>query len=448
VTSLVSAHDARLDVSVSKSGYEQSSPLTGQVNNDQTSAQERLSIYLPKNFRTDFHYRVLNNASTLTELGAPASRELSDDAEDVEAIVSHRLYQSLDSRYIFLRSKRDSSGGDSISTSNTLGADYSKVIPRGRVFAGLNLSTILTDSSGQTDIASEPHPAIVVQPPGTFLLDQQNVVQASLVVFLRSPLPPFQLVRLVEGADYTVTLVGNRLRVDVFVLPPGFIVPGTYDFVVSCSLRTGTFEQRMNSLGFNTSVQLLDDMLVPYYSYLAVRTDVLAGVFPGIPLNSTTNTIGLNFVDGPWHAMGEFQSLDWDVSPYRQWRGQVQYTGSVRPSLRVYGSADYLNRYYPDGTSVNAPGTYTEEDVSISGSVQMDLLSRTLMFSVGGSYSRSLGTVESSGYALNSAFTWNIGKLELSSGFDAYGSDSQAAASTPYNRTHQYFFIRVLRRIF
>ena len=220
--------------------------------------------------------------------------------------------------------------------------------------AGLNLGTILTDSTGQTDIPSEPHPATPV--PGSFLLDQQDVDPATLSVFLRSPLPPFQTIRLTGNVDYTVTPVANRLQVTVVQLPPQFVVPGTYDFVVSYSLTTGTFEQRMNTYALNASVQLLDNMLTPYYSYLAVRTQILSGVFPGVPLDSTTNTVGLSFLDGPWRALGEFQSLAWDVSPYQQWRWEVQYTGSIDPTLRVYATANSLYRYYPNGTSVDPTG--------------------------------------------------------------------------------------------
>jgi hypothetical protein len=376
----------------------------------------------------------------------PQERELEDDAQDLEAVISHRLYQSLDSRYVFLRAERDSSGGDSTSVSNSLGFDYSKLIARGRVMAGLHLGTVLTDSTGQTDIPSEPHPAVPV--PGNFLLGQPNVDQASLSIFLRSPIPPFPIIPLVENVNYTVTLVATRLQIDVFTLPPQFVVPGTYDFVASYSLTTGTFEQRMNTVGFNTSVQLLDNMLTPYYSYLAIRTELLSGAFPSVPLDSTTNTIGLTFTDGPWRALGEFQSLAWDVSPYHQWRAEAQYTGSIDPTLRLYGTANYLYRYYSKGTSYDEPMPYSETNVSLSGSVQKDFLARSLMFSAGGSYTRMLGLVDSNAYALNSALTWRIGRLELSAGVDAYGSRSQGDASAQYNRTHQYYFLKLLRRIF
>jgi hypothetical protein len=446
VTSLVDIRTVRLYVTASKSEFDQQSLLSGRLTNDQFSFQERLSAYLPKNFRADFYYRILNNTSTITDLVVPQERELEDDSEDLEAVFSHRLYQSLDSRYVFLRAQRDSSGGDSTSVSNSLGFDYGKLIPRGRVLVGLHLGTILTDSSGQTDIPSEPHPAVPV--PGTFLLGQPNVDQASLSVFLRSPVPPFPLVPLVENVNYTVTLVATRLEIDVFTLPPQFVVPGTYDFVVSYSLATGTFEQRMNTVGFNTSVPFLDNMLTPYYSYLAIRTQLLSGAFPGVPLDSTTNTVGLNFMDGPWRALGEFQSLDWDVSPYRQFRGEVQYTGSIDPTLRVYGTAYYLYRYYWNGTSYDEPNPYSETNVSLTGSVQKDFLARSLTFSAGGSYTRMLGLVDSNAYALNSALTWRIGRLELSAGVDAYGSASQGNAPAQYNRANQYYYLKLLRRIF
>jgi hypothetical protein len=447
VTGLVDVKTVRLNVTASKSEYDQESLLAGQLANDQFSFQERLSAYLPMNFRADFYYRILNNTSTISEPGVPGPRELTDDAQDLEAIFSHRLYQSLDSRYVFLRATRDSSGGDSTSVSNSIGVDYTKLIARGRVMAGVNLATILTDSSGQTDIPSEPHPGINVQPPGVFTLDQLNADPSSLQVFLRSPLPPFQLIRLAD-ADYDVRLDANRLEISVYVLPPGFAVPGIYDFVVSYSLPTGTFEQRMNTYGFNTSVQLLDNMLTPYYSFLAVRSSVLSGVFPGVPLDSTTNTVGLTFLDGPWRALGEFRSLDWDVNPYRQWRTEVQYSGSVDPTLRLYGTADYLYRYYPQGTSVDSPIAYSEQDITLSGSLQKDFLARALMLSAGGSYSRVLGLVDSNAYSLNSAVTYRIGKLELSAGIDLYGSDTQGTTGGQYNRNHQYYYIKVLRRIF
>ena len=445
---MVDVHHARLDVTASQSDYEQHSPFSGRLENDQRHVEERLSVNLPLNFRTDFLYRVLNNTSTSTTPLAPAPRELSDDSEDLEAVFSHRLYQSLDSRYVFLRSERTSTGGDSLAVSHTLGADYGKTIPRGRILAGVNLSTIHTDSTGRTDVSSEPHPAVPVPtPPGGFVLGQPNVDRSSVAIFVRSPIPPFDVIRLVEGIHYDVTQVGATLEIHVFLLPPP-LLPGTYDFVASYSLTTGTFELRTNSTGFHTSVRLLDDLLTPYYRYLAVRSEVLSGFFPGTPLDSTTNTLGLAVSRGPWRAYGEVESLEWEVSPYRQWRAGAQYTGTLDPTLRLYGTADYLHRYYPEGSSAGVTTPYSEDSTTLTGSIQKELVSRTLLLSAGGSYSKVTGLVDSDAWALDAAMSYTIGKLELAAGFDVYSAGTQGVGGGRNDRDHQYYFIKIRRRIF
>jgi hypothetical protein len=288
---------------------------------------------------------------------------------------------------------------------------------------------------------------LVPTPPGAFVLTQQNVDQDTLIVYLRSPVPPFETIRLVEGINYVVTLVGNTLEINVFLLPPPFL-PGTYDFVASYSLTTGTFELRTNSAAFHTSVSVLDDLLTPYYRYLAVRSEVLSGVFPGIPMDSTTNTLGLTFQKGPWRALGQYESLDWEVSPYQEWRGEVQYTGSIDPTLRVYGNAGYQHRHYPHGSSAGEPEPYTEQSATVSASVQKEFLSRTLMLSAGGSFSRVLGLVDSNAYALDSSITYKIGRIELSAGVDFYGAQTRGFGGGQYDRAHQYYYIKVRRRFF
>ena len=70
------------------------------------------------------------------------------------------------------------------------------------------------------------------------------------------------------------------------------------------------------------------------------------------------------------------------------------------------------------------------------------------MFSAGGAYTKVLGLVDSNAYALNSALTWRIGKLDFSAGVDAYGSNSQGQTGGQYNRTHQYYYLKLVRRIF
>jgi hypothetical protein len=152
-------------------------------------------------------------------------------------------------------------------------------------------------------------------------------------------------VHLAEGAHYAVAAVGDFLEITVFALPPAFIVPGTYDITVSYALATGTFELVTDSYGVNVSVPFLDNMLTPYADYIAVRSDVVAGAFPGVNPDSTTYTLGLSFVDGPWRALAEYQSLDWAISPYQSWKAEVQYVGAIAAATRIYATGTYLHRY-------------------------------------------------------------------------------------------------------
>jgi hypothetical protein len=224
-------------------------------------------------------------------------------------------------------------------------------------------------------------------------------------------------------------------------------VPGTYDLTVSYSLATGTFELLTHSYGFNVSVPLLDNLITPYADYVAVRSDVLSGAFPGMFPDSTTYTLGLSFLDGPWRALAEYQNLDWAVSPYQSWKGEVQYVGTIATSSRVYATGTYLHRYYPNGSSSQASDPYSDATATVSGNLQQDFLSRTLSLAAGASYSRLSGRVDGYAYSANASLTWKIGKLDLIGGASAYGSQTQAFTYTQYDRAHQFYYFR-LRRVF
>lgn len=95
-------------------------------------------------------------------------------------------------------------------------------------------SAFTTTTNDQFDVIDEPHSAVPV--PGSFTLEQQNVDAGSIVVLVQSPLPPYELITLVENVHYAVIPAGNFFQIQIFALPPQFVVPGTYDFSVSYSL--------------------------------------------------------------------------------------------------------------------------------------------------------------------------------------------------------------------
>jgi hypothetical protein len=448
---LVDLQTARLTSTVTHDNITQETGAR-RFENDQISWYEVLNLYFPRHFRSDISYRIQNYENTIPVGFTGQDQTLSTVNKIFELDVIHRLYESLDSTYTYVNNSRTSPSGDIDFISNSLSFNYNKLIPRGRFLAGLNLGRSRTDNVGQVDIVDESHPAVPV--PGFFTLAQPNVDPQSVVVFLRSPLPPFNVIRLVLGVDYTLTPVANRLEVQIVTLPPQFALPGTYDFTVSYSLTTGTFELQTDDVGYNVSVDLLDAMLTPYYGYVAIRSKVLSGVFPGVPLDSTTRTLGLRFYRGPLRAVAEYQNLQWNVSPYRAYRLEAQYVNSLNPTTRCYANGSYVHKYFPQGTSLTVQEAYTDDTLSAAGSIQKQIPSSGLFFSVGAVLSRLRGRVNGMAYSLNSSLTWRVGKMDMTAGAIAEhsatepGNDFSTGADFSNERLHRYLYLNLRRQFF
>lgn len=441
---LVKWRRVQLHSSLSKNTFDQETLGTNRFENDQFVWYERLTARLPWHFRTNLSHRWQDSESIISNAAAAQARTLSDKSKNLQFDLIHKLYRSLDTTYTFRRGARTSFAGETTALSNALALNYTKSIPRGRILAGTSLGRTETDNRGQVDIVDEPHSGVAV--PGVFTLQQQNAEPTSIEVFLRSPLPPFETVRLVEGVHYTKIPAQNTFEIQVFALPPEFVVPEAYDFFVTYSLLTGDFELRTDTFGGNASVQLFDNLLTPYFGYVTVRSDVLAGVFPGIPVDSTTYTTGLLVHRGPVRARGEYQKLEWEVSPYEAWKAEVQYVSALTPTTSVYATTAYLNKHYPQGLSAFVDRAFTEETVSVSGSIQKRLL-RDMYASTGGSYSWRQGLVDSNAYSLNAALMWRIGRTDLTVGASAYGADTTGAGVISTEREHQYFYVRLRRKL-
>jgi len=451
---LVDLQTARLTSTVTQNDITQETGDSRSFENDQTAWYEVLNLYFPKNFRSDLSYRIQNNENTIPVGFSGQDRTLSDVYKTFELDVINRLYESLDSTYTHVNNWRTSPAGDTDFTLNSLAFNYNKLVPRGRFLAGLNLGRSRTDTVGQVDIVDESHPNISVPVPGTFTLDQQNVDRQSIIVFTRSLVAPFNVIRLVEGPDYILTPIANTYEVQIVSLPFPFILPGSFSFTVSYSLTTGTFDLQTDDIGYNVSVDLLDNLLTPYYAFVAIRSKVLSGVFPGVPLDSTTRTLGLRFYRGPLRGVAEYQTLQWNVSPYRATRLEAQYVSSVSPTARVYATGTYLHKYYPQGTSLALQEAYTDDTISAAGSFQKQIPSSGLMFSVGGVLSRLRGRVDGSAYSFNSSLSWRVGLMDMTAGATAErsgtesGNDFVTGPDFSNERAHQYLYFNLRRSFF
>lgn len=437
---------ARLTSSVTQDIFDQTRDDTDRYDTDQFNGWELLSVDLPWNFRTDVSYRHRDDDSTVDDgSGGDPERRYKNDGDNVQADLIHRLYESLDSRYRFVWDSRDSTGGSTELLSHGLNLDYSKSIPWGRFLAGTSLGRSDMDNSGFGDVVGDSYSSTAV--PGTFTLRQTGVDVDSIVVFLRSPLPPFGAVELVEGVHYVVNTAVEPFEVQMIALPDEFAVPGSYEFVLNYSLLSGDYELRTDYGGASVSLDLFDNLVSPYFRYLAQRTDVLRGVYPGYLVDSDNYTAGLRLLYGPWRGRVEYQLLEWYVRPYRAVRTEAQYVGEVTRTLTAYATVAWLNRHYSASQAPYTQAALTEDIWTLSGTLTKEILPRDLTASVGGSWSHLSGLTDSDAWSANSSLTWHIGRLDIGLSVTAFGSNSKADYRSDFERDHEYVAITIRRQL-
>lgn len=438
-----------LSSNLAKNIFTQEDPLAASVENDLISWDERLTAKLPLNFRTELSYNYQKNDFTTGATETLPESNLSNTSKRAELDIIHKLYQSLSNTYTLRHNSLTSSAGDTEETSHSLTTSYNKIIPGGMLLAGLNLSRAVTDSTGQTTVASEPHASVAV--PGSFVINDQLVAPETVRIFLKSPLEPFELILLEENIHYMVSPLGSTLQINVINLPSQFVVPGTYEFLVTYDLISGNFKFLMETAGYNISLNLFNHMLNPYFNHTNVKSKVLSGNFTGVPVDSTLYALGVIFQKAPFQAMAEYQNFDSNISPYSAWRGEVSYTNNITETTRVSSTAAYSDTNYPRGRSIEEGQQLTLTTTSLSANIQKQLLSKDLSFSAGGAYSYTRGQINGTTYSLNSSLMWKIGRLVFSLGASAFDSITESTGSATTIRTeriHQYYYINMKRKIF
>ncbi len=436
----------RLDSRLARYELSQQSPLSGRLETDQLSWTEQMSLDLPAHFRTRLHYFYDDSESRFpgSRIGGPD--RYATLARSGQFQLLHQLYQSLDSSYTYRRDDRDSFGGGSEATSHALRFNYNKKIDRGSVLLGASLGRGELHNLGRNDVAAESHPATPV--PGSFQLAQTNVDRATIAIYLRSPLAPFENVLLTEGVHYTLTQIGDIFEVDVIALPPQFAVPGDYDFRVAYSLEVGDYRLRSDTQAYSASVHLFDNLLTPFASYANVRSEMISGDFPGTSPDSTTWAGGLLVDKAPIHVRVEYRDVEWDLSPYDEWVGEIRYIDALSPTTNINSTLSYRRREFPNGRpGFAAPGLVEEREYA-SANLRQLLADRRLVLTIGGSYARTHGLYDTTAQGANVTLSWRVGKLNFAAGANLTDSDTEGIGLVTSSRSHRYYYLRLRRELF
>jgi len=421
---------------------DQTAPLSGRLQTSQLTWEELLDVDLPYRLHADGVWRYRDDSSRSDQSLAGLS-DLESTRRELEAGLEHQLYESLQSRYRFRHYTSNTSFGDSTTLGHELGLNYIKHVPEGFLLLDSTLGRNDTTTTGQVAVAEERHPAIAV--PGRFLLNNADVDINTVTILLRSPLAPFEIVRLDENVHYRLAVVGNQVEVTVFSLPPRFQVPATYDFIASY-LTSGGFTLRTDNFSGSVELHLWNERFFPYYHYSDVKSQVVEGVFTGQALDSITNVFGLELREGPVLLRVEHQDVRWDVGPYTAWLAEFELFGTFRTNTTVHLDVSHLERYYREGTSTHGP--YDEFFQDASGSVQQRLFERRLTVSFGGSYSHLIGLSETEAYSLDGSLGWRIGLLDVAAGANIGRSHTSGGLGLPTRRSSDAYWVRVRRELF
>jgi len=425
---------------------DQEGGATGRFESRQTGLYGRLGASLPWHFRSLLSYRRGESRSEFAAVPGGSARAQESDDRNLDFELHHRLYQSLRSSWIHRRSERFASSGDSEVRTDTLQFLYDKSIPRGTVEAGYGRGWSRTENHGQTVIAQEPHNAVAV--PGTFQLGQPNVDSTSIVVFLRSPIAPFETLRLEPDVHYVLAQVGDSLEIWVLDLPPQFALPGSFDFLVDYRPLGGDFRIDSDQSNHSVSLRLFDNLLNPYYSYFRTDSSIVEGAFPGGGLDTTRTLIGLRLLIGPLRLSAEHQDVTWDRGPYHGWRYDLQYVDSLGIDTTLHATASYRSRVYPEGRYGSSDQELAEITRSASANIQQKLLRRRLVVSIGGTYGRTTGYADTETISGNASLSFKIGRFDLSAGATVSTSDANADTLSVSHRDRRHYYLRLRRDLF
>ena len=412
---------------------------------------ETFSAKLPWNFESGLSLSYIK-AELKSGEGAQED-DAANSSRGFDFHITHRLYESLTSGYTMNYRKQDSSDtrlnsasdGTSTSLGNSLAVNYVKKIPLGTLLTGVSLSRATSETNGSLRAINEAHPSVEV--PGSFPLNGRDVDRESIRVQLKSPQSPFELITLIENIHYVVAPVGDTFQITVVGLPAPFIIPGSFDFVVSYSSIFQNSKIESTGLNYQLSLRLFHDMIIPYYYLNIQRQKVLAG--PLEPTDSTINTYGLIINKAPFHLMGEYSVTDSTLNPSKTWRGEASYTSNIASATYLNAYLHYSRTEYGQGDSGEGTSRSVLPTQTIAGggfNFRQRFRDKNMYLGLGGSYVRSMSTIVSEAYSANSEFQWFIGKIIMRLGANLTRLSDNSVAEN--KRITEYYYLNIKRNLF
>jgi hypothetical protein len=438
--------DAVLASNINSSLQDQKKPLNPNFQTRSLNWTEQFSAPLPLNFTTSASYGNLKEIYRTGDdpyTGAPAKEEFNRST-NTSFNLSHRLYQSLVTNYAYNTFSIASTTGEITARSNSLGATYLKAIPSGRFTAGIQYGNMESERLGKLAILNESHSAALL---GTFSLTLQRVIESTIEVQVKDP-GTGSLITLPPG-NYLISPLGANLQITILSVSPVPFQPDPaylYEFHVSYSLSDQS-KLDMTTKGYSVKMDLLDNLVSPYYNYSTTDQKLVSGSIAGGPDRTTSETTGLTCQAGDYSGLIEHQSFRSRLNPYSSWKTTADYRTPLSEDTKImvrisYGKTDYF-------ATPSVVGSTEVREKKLGTDLRMDMRfprNNTNLF-VAGSYYRTESVIDADVFSLNSYVTWHVGLLSVNGGTQLSRSESRFPTGNVTLFT-QYYYVTVTRKLF
>ncbi len=431
----------------------QEDPLSASLSTETVSWIEQLSTELPGNLNAAASFNFLKDTRTTEQTTSSSENVVFNKSDNAGFVLSHRLYDSLRTNYNVNYVSAESTGGDTRTASQALTSAYTKKIPTGTFFAGINLSNTHSEIRGAPVVVSEAHTLTAVPPalspiPGSFILNAQPVDESTIIVWVEYA-DHLVLMTLGPTADYQIVKIGiTSVQINVSSLPADVDTTlSQYKFQVSYSLIPSNVEFETRTEGYNLKFELFDNLLSPYYSRTSTIQEVISGSLPGSPDSLTMETIGVIVQKMPYIITTEYGSARSRLNPYRTWKNMAEYRKNMAETMSMTARISRTYSTYPEAIAWQGTKGYTEKITRADVTMQKSFPRKSLDLFLGGSYSDRNSFIHATGYSLNATLSWRIGMLTANLG--AIINDSSSTLQTgKQTLAYEYYYLTLTRKLF
>lgn len=417
---------------------------------------ESLNYQLPWNFYSSMIMNHFNTSMSTTSNGVQSTESTTSNNESFN--LGHQLFQSLSSNYnLSISDSKSSDMAKDATVTQTLTFNYTKKIPFGLLSIGLLGADLAEKRNGALEVINESHTAKLLAPANMFTLNNASADIATIIVNVL--VPGTQVEYELPQMYYTIGMLGNSPLITIIDLPlinppvkqpdPNF----TYAFTISYSLAPDNVELDTIQKGYTLQFNLFNGLLGPYYRYLSSHQTVVSGILNGGPNSSQSRSIGITATRQPFTFLADYTKVTSTLLDSTQFTSQLFFSKEILDNTTISMNLRYVKaRYINSGLSATAL-SYTEEDKTVTAA-----LSRVFPYNISttltGSYGTSRSLTNSNMITANGELMWRTGKLNLSAGATLSNSAttfSGASAGLAAGKTvmdHQYYYLRIQRRLF